>query len=277
MCVIMCLQLLASAGPKKSRQDRRQARKTAREEARQTRDGGSGGPQGASRDDAIRRATGSQFADMHSAAAAGAEGGDGSSSAGSGSDTGGEAAAAVLQQPGDAAEQQQQQQQAQGNGSAQGALSAGGAAAAAAGDADSDEEEGDAAARELAAAKDEAERAEISALLAEENVAELPYEEGDAAAALMKELDSLTGLPRGDDVLMYAVPVCGPYQALAAYKLKVSEPRAEAQAPCDTMSGRHSKYHIAGSLQEGSPMESKAPFGGRVLPWCPRKQDPSRL
>jgi hypothetical protein len=92
------------------------------------------------------------------------------------------------------------------------------AAAAAGSDADEDE---DAVAKELAAAKDEAERAEISALLAQENVAELPYEGGEAAAALLKELDSLTGCPRADDVLLYAVPVCGPYQALANYKLKV--------------------------------------------------------
>eukprot|EP00878_Enallax_costatus_P027775 GHUV01029928.1.p3 GENE.GHUV01029928.1~~GHUV01029928.1.p3 ORF type:complete len:131 (+),score=46.18 GHUV01029928.1:952-1344(+) len=49
----------------------------------------------------------------------------------------------------------------------------------------------------------------------------MPYEEGDAAAAALKELDSLTGCPRPDDVLMYAVPVCGPYAALANYKYKV--------------------------------------------------------
>jgi hypothetical protein len=84
-----------------------------------------------------------------------------------------------------------------------------------------DYDEEAAAAEALAAAAGEAERAEISALLAEENVAELPYEEGDAAAAALKELDSLTGCPRADDVLMYAVPVCGPYAALANFKFKV--------------------------------------------------------
>lgn len=31
-------------------------------------------------------------------------------------------------------------------------------------------------------------------------------------------LDSLTGLPHPDDVLMFSVPVCAPYMALANYK-----------------------------------------------------------
>uniref|UniRef100_A0A671T5J8 NFACT RNA-binding domain-containing protein n=1 Tax=Sinocyclocheilus anshuiensis TaxID=1608454 RepID=A0A671T5J8_9TELE len=34
-------------------------------------------------------------------------------------------------------------------------------------------------------------------------------------------LDSLTGLPHPDDVLMFAVPVCAPYMALSNYKYKV--------------------------------------------------------
>lgn len=34
-------------------------------------------------------------------------------------------------------------------------------------------------------------------------------------------LDSLTGLPHLDDVLMFAVPVCAPYMALSNYKYKV--------------------------------------------------------
>jgi hypothetical protein len=167
---------------------------------------------------------------MHAATAAGVgeEAQDGSDSS-SGSDSGHQAAT----------EQQQQQQQqpldgvASGvsgsaahqqdsNGSASAAAApAASAAAAAKGGEGSDDEDDDAAARELAAAKDEAERAEISALLAEENVAELPYDGSDAAAALLKELDSLTGCPQADDVLMYAVPVCGPYAALANYKFKV--------------------------------------------------------
>lgn len=37
----------------------------------------------------------------------------------------------------------------------------------------------------------------------------------------MRELDSLTGLPRGDDTLLHAVVVCGPYAAMTNYKYKV--------------------------------------------------------
>eukprot|EP00741_Cyanophora_paradoxa_P006667 tig00001030_g6448.t1 len=61
----------------------------------------------------------------------------------------------------------------------------------------------------------ERERREIAAILEEENVAELP--EG----TLTSELDALTGIPRPDDVLLFAVPVCGPYSALTSYKFKV--------------------------------------------------------
>lgn len=64
----------------------------------------------------------------------------------------------------------------------------------------------------------EAERAEIAALLAEENV-EAPLAEEDAAR--LSVLDSLTGIPRAEDLLLFAVPVCGPYAALQAYKYKV--------------------------------------------------------
>ncbi|CAK9218060.1 unnamed protein product [Sphagnum troendelagicum] len=58
---------------------------------------------------------------------------------------------------------------------------------------------------------------EIAALLAEENVLEL----GDDEREKLTELDSLTGCPIASDVLLYAVPVCGPYQALQGYKYRV--------------------------------------------------------
>ncbi len=34
-------------------------------------------------------------------------------------------------------------------------------------------------------------------------------------------LDSLTGCPKPGDVLLFAVPVCGPYAVLQSYKFKV--------------------------------------------------------
>lgn len=63
-------------------------------------------------------------------------------------------------------------------------------------------------------------RAEVQALMAEEK---LGGEGGEEAAARdeLGVLDSLTGLPGPDDVLLFAVPVCGPYSALQNYKYKV--------------------------------------------------------
>ena len=62
-----------------------------------------------------------------------------------------------------------------------------------------------------------AEQQEIVALLAEENVEVLEPEERDR----LTQLDSLTGAPRPDDVLLFAVPVCAPYSALQGYKYRL--------------------------------------------------------
>jgi hypothetical protein len=62
-----------------------------------------------------------------------------------------------------------------------------------------------------------AEQQEIAALLAEENVEVLDPEDRDR----LTQLDSLTGAPRPDDVLLFAVPVCAPYSALQGYKYKL--------------------------------------------------------
>lgn len=63
----------------------------------------------------------------------------------------------------------------------------------------------------------EEEKAEIAALLAEEKVELLPEEE----LLKLRELDSLTGIPREGDVLLHALPVCAPYTVLQGYKFKV--------------------------------------------------------
>ena len=34
----------------------------------------------------------------------------------------------------------------------------------------------------------------------------------------LSDLDSLTGCPLPDDILLYAVPVCGPYSCMLNYK-----------------------------------------------------------
>lgn len=46
---------------------------------------------------------------------------------------------------------------------------------------------------------------------------------GSSAAAAFSELDRLTGKPRDEDVLMFAVPVCGPYVSLRDYRYKVKK------------------------------------------------------
>ena len=44
---------------------------------------------------------------------------------------------------------------------------------------------------------------------------------GEEEREKLSVLDSLTGCPRPEDTLLFAVPVCGPYTALQNYKYKV--------------------------------------------------------
>ncbi|KAI7842328.1 hypothetical protein COHA_003968 [Chlorella ohadii] len=98
---------------------------------------------------------------------------------------------------GTSAEEQQQQQQQQQQG-------APGPAAAEGGD-------------ESGQQGDEDDAAEVAALLREENLEALADEEREK----LTQLDQLTGQPRTDDILLYAVPVCAPYQVMTSYKYKV--------------------------------------------------------
>ncbi|GJP46211.1 hypothetical protein CLOM_g5521 [Closterium sp. NIES-68] len=66
-------------------------------------------------------------------------------------------------------------------------------------------------------ARARAEEAEVEAILAEEDVAEV----GDEERERLTEIDSLTGVPLPSDVLLYAVPVCGPVNALSNFKYRV--------------------------------------------------------
>jgi predicted ribosome quality control (RQC) complex YloA/Tae2 family protein len=47
------------------------------------------------------------------------------------------------------------------------------------------------------------------------------HELGEDEKEKLTELDTLTGIPLPNDILLYAVPVCGPYNALQAYKFHV--------------------------------------------------------
>ncbi|XP_008801756.2 nuclear export mediator factor NEMF [Phoenix dactylifera] len=47
------------------------------------------------------------------------------------------------------------------------------------------------------------------------------HEIGEEERAKLNDLDYLTGNPLLDDILLYAIPVCGPYNALQTYKYRV--------------------------------------------------------
>ncbi|KAG0577183.1 hypothetical protein KC19_5G137000 [Ceratodon purpureus] len=90
---------------------------------------------------------------------------------------------------------------------------------------------------------------EIAVLLAEENVQEL----GDDEREKLTELDSLTGCPTANDVLLYAVPVCAPYQALQGFKYRVK------LTPGNAKKGKAAKFavDVFSHMQEVSPREKE--------------------
>ncbi|CBN79324.1 conserved unknown protein [Ectocarpus siliculosus] len=64
------------------------------------------------------------------------------------------------------------------------------------------------------------EEEEVRKLLEEEGAAGEDFDGGGDGGGV-SELDRLTGKPRDEDVLLFAVPVCGPYMSLRDYKYKV--------------------------------------------------------
>ncbi|EFN57403.1 hypothetical protein CHLNCDRAFT_57209 [Chlorella variabilis] len=193
----LAMQLLQSAGQKKDRKQRKDERKqreitaediaklTARPEAA----AGSGGEEEGEEEE-------------HE------EGGEQSdAAAGSGS--------------GEGAQEERRQEEEEG-GAGDGAAREPGPAAPAGGGEGGGEDEAaaegsadDAAAAAEAGGGDDA--AEVAALLKEEKLEALGEEERDK----LTQLDQLTGVPRGEDILLFAVPVCAPYQVLASFKFKV--------------------------------------------------------
>lgn len=47
------------------------------------------------------------------------------------------------------------------------------------------------------------------------------HEIGEDEKEKLNDVDYLTGNPLPSDILLYAVPVCGPYNALQSYKYRV--------------------------------------------------------
>ena len=62
---------------------------------------------------------------------------------------------------------------------------------------------------------------EMKELLAAEGVVEVEDDGAGQAGSYVVELNKLTGLPRPDDTLLFAVPICAPYAAVKNYKYKV--------------------------------------------------------
>ena len=60
---------------------------------------------------------------------------------------------------------------------------------------------------------------EAAEILEEENSEQMTEDERQQAT----QLDTLTGAPLSDDILLHALPVCGPYSALQTcrFKLKI--------------------------------------------------------
>jgi hypothetical protein len=90
----------------------------------------------------------------------------------------------------------------------------------------------------------------------------LPTDEEDRAN--LTYLDALTGCPRPDDVLVFAIPVCGPVSALNGYKYKCK------LIPGTTRKGRASKQAVM-TFQTSKVGRSRFSFEkstrGRVLSW----------
>ncbi|CAN0445852.1 unnamed protein product, partial [Scytosiphon promiscuus] len=86
-------------------------------------------------------------------------------------------------------------------------------------------DEGDKAQKEPLSrrAQKKLEEMEVRKLLEEEGGADDLEDGGIAAGA--SELDRLTGKSRDDDVLLFSVPVCGPYMSLRDYEYKVRRRR----------------------------------------------------
>ena len=64
---------------------------------------------------------------------------------------------------------------------------------------------------------EELEKEEISRLLEEENIMDLPTDELEN----LTNLDALTGSPFETDIILNAIPVCAPYNTLQSYKYRI--------------------------------------------------------
>jgi predicted ribosome quality control (RQC) complex YloA/Tae2 family protein len=100
----------------------------------------------------------------------------------------------------------------------------------------------------------EKEEEEIRMLLKEEKLellsdADKKKLEEIEAKGLGVNLAALTGMPKKEDILMYAVPVCAPYESLSSYKYKVK------LTPGSLKKGKASKLALGVFLKHGEATE----------------------
>jgi hypothetical protein len=89
---------------------------------------------------------------------------------------------------------------------------------------------------------------EIQQILDEENIALLDDEQtGD-----LTYLDSLTGQPHQDDILLFAIPVCAPWNALQKFKYKVK------LTPGNLKKGKAAKSALSSFIAVGSGPDGRA-------------------
>ncbi|KAL4420985.1 hypothetical protein ABPG77_001304 [Micractinium sp. CCAP 211/92] len=203
--------LLQSAGQKKDRKQRKEERKQRMAARKAER---SGLPkQEITAEDIAKLTARPATAVQEAGNASEDEGSDSSSSAGEGQQQ-------QHQQEQQQAEQQTEQQAEQQAGTvAEGSASVveGSGDEAAGSSGSGPDEPGAGAGGGEGSAQEADDAAEVAALLREENVEALAEEEREK----LTQLDQLTGQPRADDILLYAVPVCAPYQVMTSYKYKV--------------------------------------------------------
>ncbi|KAJ3012347.1 hypothetical protein HKX48_006333 [Thoreauomyces humboldtii] len=97
-------------------------------------------------------------------------------------------------------------------------------------------------------------QSEIVALLAEENILQLPDDSNDTSY-----LDNLTGQPHHTDVLLHAVPVCAPWSALTKYKYKAK------LVPGTAKKGRAVKTLVTAFCSAGDAAPPKRQINGIVM------------
>lgn len=97
------------------------------------------------------------------------------------------------------------------------------------------------------------ETAEIDKVVMEEDDI---HEIGEEEKGKLNDVDYLTGNPLPNDILLYAVPVCGPYSAIQSYKYRVKI------IPGSAKKGKGKQYHLPRACLLREPAFCACSLGG---------------